>query len=62
MLTKANTTDFPTLLSTKKGVQAVFAWFINTGILGQFSLAKEMRDESGTRTAVEGNDSGESYW
>lgn len=45
MLQLAETTDYHTLLSTKKGVQAVTKWFLRLGLLNQFSLAREMDQE-----------------
>ena len=45
MLQLAETTDYHTLLSTKKGVQVVTKWFLHLGLLNQFSLAREMDQE-----------------
>lgn len=46
MLYIAQTTDYHTLLTTKKGVYAATKWFLKLGLLGQFSLAKEMDREN----------------
>lgn len=59
MLNAVNTTDFYTILSIKKGIRAATAWFLNTGILGQFSLAKEMSEESGPGPNTAGGNDGE---
>ena len=45
MLQLAETTDYHTLLSTKKGVQAATKWFLRLGLLNLFSLAREMDQE-----------------
>ena len=46
MLHIAQTTDYHTLLTTQKGVYAATKWFLKLGLLGQFSLAKEMDREN----------------
>ena len=46
MLHRAGTSDFHTLLSTRRGLKAATAWFLNRGILEQFSLAREMAAEA----------------
>ena len=42
MLQKAGTTDYYSLLSTKKGIKAATDWFLRLGLLKQFSLAREL--------------------
>ena len=39
-------TDYHRLLSTKRGIMSATSWFLQLGLLGQFSLAKEMCQES----------------
>ena len=46
MLHIAQTTDYHTLLTTKKGVHVATKWFLKLGLLGQFSMAKEMDREN----------------
>ena len=46
MLHTAQTTDYRTLLTIEKGVQAATEWFLKLGLLGQFSLAKEIDREN----------------
>ena len=45
MLQRAGTTDYHSLLSTKKGVKAATDWFLHLGLLKQFSLASEVIQE-----------------
>lgn len=45
MLRRAGTSDFRKLLSTRKGLKAASSWFLDRGILSQFSLAREMAIE-----------------
>ena len=45
MLQKAETTDYRSLLSIKKGVKAATDWFLRLGLLKQFSLARELIQE-----------------
>ena len=45
MLDAAGTTDYSTLLNTRKGLHAVTSWLLQRGALSQFSAAKEMAEE-----------------
>lgn len=45
MLQKAGTTDYYSLLLTKKGIKAATDWFLRLGLLKQFSLARELIQE-----------------
>jgi hypothetical protein len=42
MLEEAKSLDFTTILSTTAGIRAVTRWFLDQGILGQFSIAQDM--------------------
>ena len=46
MLLAAGTSDFNTLLTTKKGVQEAAKWIFQQGILQQFAYAKRMADKT----------------
>lgn len=45
MLQRAGTTDYDSLLSTKKGIKVATDWFLHLGLLKQFSLARELIQE-----------------
>ena len=49
MLEEAKSDDYTWLTTTATGLWAVTRWFIREGILGQFSIAKEMQDEEVTQ-------------
>lgn len=53
MLQKAGTTDYHSLLSTKKGIILATSWFLQLVLLNQFSLAKEMRQEESQEDSQE---------
>ena len=49
MIEEAGTSDFRCLLANERGLRAVTTWFLQRGILSQFSLAKEVWQRQGRR-------------
>jgi len=49
MIREAGTSDFRSLLANERGLRAVTMWFLQQGILSQFSLAKEVWQRQGQR-------------
>ena len=54
MFRQAGTTDYRTLLTTTRGLQASSQFIIRTNLLAQFSLAREMMTESTERLEESG--------
>ena len=49
MLTAAGTIDDGRLLNTERGLRAVTAWLIGSGVVAQFRVAREMVEEDRSR-------------
>ena len=49
MIEEAKSDDYMRLTTTATGLWAVTRWFIREGILGQFSIAREMQNEEVVR-------------
>ena len=47
MIEQAGTSDFRRLLANEKGLRAVTTWFLQQGILSQFSWFGKGRDDEG---------------
>ena len=56
MIREAGTSDFRSLLANERGLRAVTTWFLQQGILSQFSLAKEVWQRQGRRGRRAGRD------
>lgn len=45
MLLESGTQEFDRLLSHVKSAQAAAKWFVKSGVLGQFNVARQIREE-----------------